>query len=93
MTNNSLLDTLTIARTYETAFPGEVVVWRMGFARVRCPVATHIDRHPSASLNEEKNGWHCWSCQAFGGMLDLVVVAGHAKDHADAAQWLEERLR
>lgn len=56
-----------------------------------CPAAGHIDRHPSCSINLEKNVFYCHSCGAHGGVLDLWVVAGYAKDRSEAASSLRNR--
>ncbi len=43
--------------------------------RVRCPNASHEDRHPSAQLYRGPGtGWYCFSCGAGGGAVDLVAA-------------------
>jgi hypothetical protein len=43
--------------------------------RIRCPSATHEDRHPSAKLySGEDAGWYCFSCGAGGRAPDLVAA-------------------
>lgn len=43
--------------------------------RIRCPSATHEDRHPSAKLyGGEEAGWYCFACQAGGRAPDLVAA-------------------
>jgi hypothetical protein len=56
---------------------------------MRCPV--HAER--SASFHLLDKGFCCFGCGARGGLLDLVVVLGLARDRASAARWLEERSR
>jgi hypothetical protein len=42
---------------------------------VRCPHAAHPDRHPSAYCYPEPGrGWHCFSCGAGGGAVQLVAA-------------------
>ena len=42
---------------------------------VRCPHAAHPDRHPSAYCYPEPGeGWHCFSCGAGGGPVQLVAA-------------------
>jgi len=55
-----------------------------------CPV--HDDRHPSARVQASGRGWRCHACGAKGGVLDLVVALGRARDRAHAAQWIEVGL-
>ena len=38
----------------------DVEKWNDEEVKVRCPF--HLDRHPSASINTEKNLFHCWVC-------------------------------
>jgi hypothetical protein len=89
----SVAERLTIARVYELAAPGQPLRRYGRNALVRCPVRDHPDRHPSCLLDETRNRWKCLGCGGRGGMLDLVVAAGHAPDPASAARWLEERTR
>jgi RepB DNA-primase from phage plasmid len=46
-----------------------------GGGHVRCPHAAHPDRHPSAYCYPESGrGWHCFSCGAGGGAVQLVAA-------------------
>jgi hypothetical protein len=46
-----------------------------GGGHVRCPHAAHPDRHPSAYCYPEPGrGWHCFSCGAGGGPVQLVAA-------------------
>ena len=56
-----------------------------------CP--SHDDTKPSLHVQPSGRGATCFSCGWHGGVLDLVVALGEAKDRADAARWLEERIR
>lgn len=73
---------------------GTVVGETMGCQnpRVPCPSRIHRDEHPSCDLSVVKRAWCCRSCDAGGGLLDLVIAAGHAPDRASAARWYEDRL-
>ena len=61
-------------------------------ARVRCPSSTHQDVEASCDLDITKNIWKCRTCPAGGGVADMVIVARKARDHAEAARWLEGHL-
>lgn len=61
---------------------------RQGF--IRCPNPSHEDHNPSCHVVSGESGWVCFSCNARGGILDLIVLNGFATDRADAAAWLEE---
>ncbi|HEY2476929.1 MAG TPA: CHC2 zinc finger domain-containing protein [Candidatus Cybelea sp.] len=71
------------------------VLCRAGIATVRrgsrtwfiCP--SHDDRHPSAIIVGER-GWRCFACGARGGVLDLCIALGFARDRASAARFLED---
>jgi len=56
---------------------------------VTCPL--HDDGTPSFRIYTR--GWRCFGCDRRGGILDLVVALGFADDRADAARFLEERIR
>ena len=56
---------------------------------VLCPF--HRERNPSCDVHFGKNVFACRSCGAAGGVLDLVVQAGDAGDHAEAGRWLRAR--
>lgn len=58
---------------------------RRGF--ILCP--KHDERSPSFHVLER--GYFCFGCGDKGGLLDLVVVLGLARDRASAARWLKER--
>jgi hypothetical protein len=55
---------------------------------ILCPI--HADNSPSLHLLER--GYFCFGCGAKGGLLDLAVALGAARDRASAARWLEERI-
>jgi hypothetical protein len=56
----------------------------------RCP--SHADRTPSAHVSKDRRAWYCHGCRANGGVAELILRLGEAKDRASAAQWLEKRL-
>jgi hypothetical protein len=43
---------------------------------VHCPATDHRDEHPSTKLHLGLNVFHCFSCGAGGGILDMIVAAG-----------------
>ena len=57
----------------------------------KCPV--HDDRTASLSVNEAKGGFKCFagSCAVQGGVLDVPIAFGIAKDRKEAAKWLSQR--
>jgi len=57
---------------------------------VTCPLPDHDDSSPSFRVFDR--GFICFGCGARGGVLDLVVALGHARDRAGAARWLEGRV-
>lgn len=61
-------------------------------AQVRCPHASHEDAHPSCDLELFQNVWKCHACGAGGGVADMIIAAGKARDRAEAARWLEAKL-
>jgi hypothetical protein len=54
-----------------------------------CPLPGHCDGTPSFRAFER--GWTCFGCSRHGGVADLVVALGKARDRASAARWLEAR--
>ena len=58
---------------------------------VACPSRSHEDRHPSCSLNSKKGVFYCHACCIGGGVLDLPIVAGLARDRAEAFSYLRDR--
>ena len=56
---------------------------------MRCPV--HGER--SASFHLLTKGFRCFGCGARGGLLDLIVALGIARDRSTAARWLESVVR
>lgn len=93
-TRASILNELPIERAYQLVTGASTANARRRGAEVevQCPDPAHEDVHASCNLNVEKNGWTCRSCHAGGGIFDLPVVAGHARDRAGAARWFEQRL-
>lgn len=71
------------------------IVRMAGFAEpdragmMHCPI--HAER--SASFHVLDKGFRCFGCNAHGGMLDLIVVLGLARDRKSAARWLAQRSR
>jgi len=67
--------------------------------KVRCPSATHTDKHPSAHLYRGVGrGWYCFSCGAGGGAVDLVAAlrgysTGSALRREQFSECIEELRR
>lgn len=81
-------DALTdIVSVYE-AIRGEALPGTGAERRGYCLV--HDDKNPSCDYNTVKDAWICRSCEANGGVLDLVVQTGRAKDRHHAVLWLAE---
>ena len=58
---------------------------------VRCPLPGHRDASPSFRVFPR--GWVCFGCGRKGGILDLVVALGHARERRTAAVWVENKTR
>jgi hypothetical protein len=87
--NNSILERVTMLDALRIA--GIPAPNKSGFTR--CPF--HDDAKPSLHLVGTKGretGFKCFGCGAAGGILDFLVEARIAIDHAHAAQILEERM-
>ncbi len=91
MKAGSIAERVGIRRAYELATGRDVDgAVDKKHARVRCPVDTHEDQHPSCDLDLTANIWTCRTCSAGGGVFDLVTAAKKASDHEGAARWLEK---
>ncbi len=71
--------------------PIEGVAERLGL-RVKmhkslCPF--HDDHHASLSFSQRRNTFRCFTCDAHGGPIDLVMRYLH-KDFLDACRWLAD---
>lgn len=79
----------TIRKVWAVVWGDDVTQGRLSAPdqhRVRCPY--HSDSHPSCDVNLKKNTFYCRSCDARGGLLDVVVLAKNARTRAEAADWL-----
>jgi hypothetical protein len=90
-----------IERAYDllaaaTGKVGPKTLQRNGELRVRCPDKDHADKHASCDLDLEADRWICRTCpgrgRAGGGIFELVVVAGLARNYKDAAEWYKKQL-
>lgn len=54
---------------------------------IRCPLPGHNDSMPSFRAFDK--GFVCFGCSKKGGLLDLIIALGKARDRAAAARWLE----
>lgn len=59
--------------------------------QTKCPL--HDDRTASFSIDDKKGVFQCFagSCAVKGGILDVPVAFGIAKDRSEAAKWLGAR--
>lgn len=81
--STTVLDVLRAAGLAVPTHPGRCIC---------CPL--HDDRSPSFKVvGGNATGWTCFGCGAKGGVSDLVIALGHARDRAEAARWLERRMR
>ena len=53
---------------------------RHGWAKIKCVI--HDDSSPSASFNEEKGSFRCFTCGFYGDAIDLIR-------HKESASWHE----
>jgi hypothetical protein len=93
-----IIDDLTIERAYELVTGASTANARRSgrHVTVRCPDRTHDDARASCDLDVEKNVWCCRTHpggRKGGGRLDLPIIAGLARNRAEAARWLEKRIR
>jgi hypothetical protein len=60
-------------------------------AKLSSPTELRFGAKGSLSVHLGKGVWHDHETGAGGGLLDLIVHKGEARDHADAARWLRQR--
>lgn len=48
-----------------------------GWRKALCPLLSHDDTNPSASVNTELGKWRCWVCDKHGDIYDLVGENEH----------------
>ena len=77
------LTTLDVLRAARLPLPANIS------RLLRCPLPGHDDGTPSFRVFAR--GWRCFGCGRKGGILDLAVELGFARDRAGAARWLEGR--
>lgn len=56
----------------------------------RCPFPDHSDSKPSFEVRGEGRRWICYSCNRWGGAIDLVMTVKGIK-FLDARQWLAQQ--
>ncbi len=56
--------------------------------RALCPF--HQENTPSFHLYTQEGRYHCFGCQANGGVLDLIIAKGQASDYPGAFDWLRD---
>lgn len=81
---NSVLDRFTardVLRAVGVAVPEDIR------KPICCPLPAHDDTTPSFHVKDK--GFICFGCGQRGGVFDLVVQLGKARNRAGAARWLE----
>jgi DNA primase len=81
---------LDIQRIWQAVFGEDVTRGKRSAPeqyRVLCP--WHHENHPSCDVSLAKNTFFCRSCPARGGALQVVVLAGYARDNGEAVEWLK----
>ncbi len=58
-----------------------------------CPLPGHHEASPSFCLQRSEQGFRCHGCGAHGGVLELVVALGLARDRGGAVELLGEQYR
>ncbi len=71
--------------------PIEGVAERLGLhvMKHRCVCPFHADKNPSLTFSTRRNSYKCFSCQASGGTIDLVMNYLHL-DFKSACHWLAD---
>jgi len=60
---------------------------------ILCPLPQHVERTPSFMVQRSNRGYRCHGCGAHGGVLELVVALGLARDRRAAVDVLAEQYR
>jgi hypothetical protein len=42
--------------------------------KIRCPIGTHEDTHPSATINPTEGLWNCFTCGQGGDAYTLIML-------------------
>lgn len=58
---------------------------------MRCPLPSHEDEHPSATIYCDESRWHCHRCNQGGDVIDLVQV-DRGLNWREAVKWLADGL-
>lgn len=75
--STSIIDILT-ARGFSPATQNE----HSREVLYHCPLPDHDDRHPSFSVNTEKNLWKCFGCDRGGDAAELIRLLDQADEEA-----------
>lgn len=60
---------------------------------ILCPLPQHVERTPSFMVQRSNRGYRCHGCGAHGGVLELVVALGLARDRRAAVDVLADQYR
>lgn len=55
------------------ALGGDVVPKEYGTTKTKCILPGHPDRNASATVNEEKGTWKCYTCGEYGDVYAIVM--------------------
>lgn len=64
------------------------------WVKAECPLLSHEDHNPSASVNLDAGKWRCFSCDGRGDAFD-IIMANEGDDLAglaDARAWAKEHF-
>jgi len=59
--------------------------------KMRCPLPSHEDEHPSATIYCDEGRWWCFVCNQGGDVIDLVQAA-QGLSWREAVKWLADGL-
>lgn len=65
---------------------GSRVMAGHGWRKATCPLLSHEDQSPSASVNEALGKWTCWSCDARGDVYD-VISTNESLNLSESVAW------
>jgi hypothetical protein len=62
------------------------------WVKAECPLISHEDRNPSASVNLEAGKWRCWSCEGRGDAYDILKENESLAGLPDAIDFAEKHF-
>lgn len=70
---------------------GHLVPSGTGEVTVKCPIPSHEDKKPSASLNLTDNVWVCYTCGVGGSQVDLLMYSA-GMERNRAIEYLKDEI-